>query len=243
MTAVTKRVLLVAKGDDGELYPLRVDPVTGYLHTDAVINVASLTVDSDVSDRSGRLLGRVTSIDSPVALDATTLAALENIGVTVSNPGLTDAQLRAVPVPVSGIVSTGLTQPLTDAQLRATRVPVDVEIDQPLTDAQLRAVAVPVSLSGTVATDMVDESTRLLGKETTATDLMRRCLKFEPVVGEEIRRDETVTDDYHGIAADGTATNATSWSVVRFYKDVTGKITRVRYRSGVAWDSRTVGWA
>lgn len=46
---------------------------------------------------------------------------------------LTDAQLRATPVPVSG--------PLTDTQLRAT--PVDVL--GPLTDAELRASAVPVS--------------------------------------------------------------------------------------------------
>ncbi len=36
--------------------------------------------------------------------------------VTVSNPGLTDTELRATPVPVSG--------PLTDAQLRASPVPV-----------------------------------------------------------------------------------------------------------------------
>jgi hypothetical protein len=36
--------------------------------------------------------------------------------VTVANPGLTDTQLRATAVPVSG--------PLTDAQLRATAVPI-----------------------------------------------------------------------------------------------------------------------
>lgn len=67
---------------------------------------------------------------------------------------LTDAQLRAVPVPVSGTVATGgltdaqlratpvdVVGPLTDAELRATPVPVS----GPLTDAQLRAVAVPVS--------------------------------------------------------------------------------------------------
>lgn len=43
----------------------------------------------------------------------------------VSGP-LTDAQLRATAVPVSGTVTanTGLTQPLTDTQLRATAVPV-----------------------------------------------------------------------------------------------------------------------
>lgn len=53
--------------------------------------------------------------------------------------GLTDAELRATPVPVSG--------PLTDTQLRAVAVPVSgtVTATGPLTDAQLRAVAVPVS--------------------------------------------------------------------------------------------------
>jgi hypothetical protein len=64
----------------------------------------------------------------------------------VVNTGLTDAQLRAAPVPVSGTVTanTGLTQPLTDTQLRASAVAVS----GPLTDTQLRASAVPVS--GTV---------------------------------------------------------------------------------------------
>lgn len=42
--------------------------------------------------------------------------------------GLTNAQLRATPVPISGTVTanTGLTQPLTDAQLRATAVPIEI---------------------------------------------------------------------------------------------------------------------
>jgi hypothetical protein len=64
---------------------------------------------------------------------------------------LTDTQLRATPVPVSG--------PLTDTQLRATPVPVSgtvsvsnfpatQPVSGPLTDAQLRATPVPVS--GTV---------------------------------------------------------------------------------------------
>lgn len=67
--------------------------------------------------------------------------------------GLTDAQLRATPVPISG--------PLTDAQLRAASVPISdgggsltvdgtfwqatQPVSGPLTDAQLRALAVPVS--------------------------------------------------------------------------------------------------
>lgn len=68
-----------------------------------------------------------------------------------------------------------------------------------------------------------------------------RVLKFEPLVGEEIRRDETLTDDYHGVAPDGSLTSAAVWSVARFYKTA-GLITRVRYRTGVVWDNRTAGW-
>ena len=69
-----------------------------------------------------------------VALDTATLAALETISVanfpamqtidgtvTVANPGLTDAQLRATPVPVSFLADEA---GLTDAQLRATPVPI-----------------------------------------------------------------------------------------------------------------------
>lgn len=52
---------------------------------------------------------------------------------------LTDAELRATALPVSG--------PVTDAQMRATALPVS----GPLTDGQLRATALPVS--GTLALD------------------------------------------------------------------------------------------
>lgn len=61
--------------------------------------------------------------------------------------GLTDTQLRATPVPISGTVTTG---GLTDTELRATPVPVS----GPLTDAQLRATPVPVT-SGSLATATV----------------------------------------------------------------------------------------
>ncbi|XAI95798.1 hypothetical protein [Microcystis phage Mae-JY24] len=66
--------------------------------------------------------------------------------------GLTDAQMRATPVPVSGTVvvtdgggSVTVDGPLTDAQLRATAVPITGAVTGPLTDAQLRASAVPMS--------------------------------------------------------------------------------------------------
>jgi hypothetical protein len=71
----------------------------------------------------------------------------------VSGP-LTDTQLRATAVPVSGTVTA--TGPLTDAQLRATAVPVS----GPLTDTQLRATAVPVSGTVTATGPLTDTQLR-----------------------------------------------------------------------------------
>ena len=76
--------------------------------------------------------------------------------VPVTGP-LTDAQLRASTVPISGTVTanTGLSQPLTDAQLRASAVPIsgtvtaNTGLTQPLTDTQLRATA--IQIEGTVS--------------------------------------------------------------------------------------------
>ena len=93
--------------------------------------------------------------------------------VPVSGP-LTDAELRATPVPISGTVTanTGLSQPLTDAQLRAAAVPVSgpltdaelrataITVTGPLTDAQLRASAVPVSPDVSRGTGNVDANTQ-----------------------------------------------------------------------------------
>lgn len=120
-----------------------------------------------------------------VALDAATIAAIKVISgaVSVTNfpatfpdghtQPLTDTQLRATAVPISGTVAT--TGGLTDTELRATPVPVATGLTQPttpadtqpvsaaslplptgaataanqqtdaLTDGQLRAAAVPVS--------------------------------------------------------------------------------------------------
>jgi hypothetical protein len=85
-------------------------------------------------------------------------AQLRASAVPVSGPA-TDAQLRATPLPVSGTLAVSGT--LTDAELRAVPVPVsgpqtDAEaratplpVSGPATDAQLRATPVPIS--GTVA--------------------------------------------------------------------------------------------
>lgn len=120
---------------------------------------------------------------STSALQTAGNASLVSIDSKLTSPlavtgPLTDAQLRATPVPISGTVSTG---GLTDAQLRASPVPVSqasqplptgaataanqateiaslasidskltspITVTGPLTDTQLRATPVPVS--GTV---------------------------------------------------------------------------------------------
>lgn len=81
------------------------------------------------------------------------IVALLTATLTVTGP-LTDAQLRATPVPVSGTVTAS--GPLTDAQLRATAVPVS----GPLTDAQLRATPVPVSGTVTASGPLTDAQLR-----------------------------------------------------------------------------------
>lgn len=83
-------------------------------------------------------------------LRATPVAISGTVAVSnLSSGGLTDAQLRATPVSVT--VTNPTDQGLTDAQLRASAVNVSGtvaisnQVSQPLTDAQLRATAVPVT--------------------------------------------------------------------------------------------------
>lgn len=168
-------------------------PVSGPL-TDAQLRAAVVPVSiTGAATAANQTTGNasLTSIDGKLpALDAgripvvlppggsgLTDTELRATAVPVSGP-LTDGQLRATPVPVSGTVAVNVG--LTDAQLRASAVPVS----GPLTDAQLRAAAVPVSGGAdhvlTFAGDKVDASgstvtanagtnlnTSLLGLETT----------------------------------------------------------------------------
>jgi hypothetical protein len=102
------------------------------------------------------------------------ISLVDAVGVAVAP--LTDAQLRAAPVPISGNVgvvgavevvndagnplpvsgTVTATGPLTDAQLRAAAVPVS----GPLTDGQLRATPVPVSGTVTASGPLTDAQLR-----------------------------------------------------------------------------------
>ena len=120
------------------------DEIAGVLHQRVKIGIGTDGSATDVSS------------SNPMPVTGTVTA---NTGLTQP---LTDVQLRAAAVPVSGTffqatqpvsiaASVPVTGPATDAQLRATPLPIsgtvtaNTGLSQPLTDAQLRASAVPVS--------------------------------------------------------------------------------------------------
>ena len=95
-----------------------------------------------------------------VSGSGTVISLLKAIAGASGGGGLTDAQLRATPVPVSG--------PLTDLQLRASAVAISgtvsisgtVPVSGPLTDTQLRATPVPVSGTVTATGPLTDAQLR-----------------------------------------------------------------------------------
>lgn len=105
-------------------------------------------------ERMPASLGQKTKANSfPVVLSS------DQDALAVTGP-LTDTQLRATPVPVSGSITT--TGPLTDTQLRATPVPVSgtVTASGPVTDTQIRATPLPVSGTVTASGPLTDTQLR-----------------------------------------------------------------------------------
>jgi len=112
---------------------------------------------------------------------ATDVSSTDPLPVEVSNfpsPGLTDDQLRAAPVPVSGVFWQG-TQPVSGTFWQATQpVSGTVTVANPtatgLTDTQLRASAVPVSGTFYQATQPVSVASLPLpaGAATEATAVL-----------------------------------------------------------------------
>lgn len=188
-----------------------------------------------------------------VAGDGTVVAILKAIAGGVGG-GLTDTELRATPVPVSGTltVNTGLTDvqlratpvpvsgALTDTELRATPVPVSgtLTVNTGLTDVQLRATPVPVSGTVTANTGL---SQPLTDAELRATPVPVSGTLVANPTGYVVRLDEaSSTITYVGQAVPGTATSAASWSIKRL--DSTSGLI-VLWGGGTAaftqiWDNR-----
>lgn len=91
--------------------------------TTAVTSAGLTNLDVALSTRTKPADQQHAIIDSGTVTTVSTVTAVTSITnpVAVTGP-LTDTQLRATPVPVSGTVTA--TGPLTDTQLRATAVPV-----------------------------------------------------------------------------------------------------------------------
>lgn len=110
------------------------------------------TASSGINGRLQRIAQRLTSLiglfptsvgQKNMAASFAVTCASDQTAISVStglSQPLTDTQLRATPVPVSGTVSTGLTQPLTDTQLRASPVSTSVSnfpVTQPISASSL----------------------------------------------------------------------------------------------------------
>lgn len=121
------------------------------------------------------------------------------VGTVTVTGALTDAQLRAAPVPISGTVTanTGLTQPITDTQLRVTPVNVAVSggavvalvdgdnpLVQPLTDVQLRATPVDTHVNGaefTFSANSVNSTTDNLAVGASFAGTVESVLTFPAI--------------------------------------------------------------
>lgn len=119
------------------------------------------TIDADTGSIDSKLntLGQKTSANSmPVVL------ASDQSTINVSGPFLTDAELRATPVPVSG--------PLTDAELRASAVPVSAaSLPLPSGASTLAEQQSQTSLLTTIDADTGSIDTKLTTTNTELADV------------------------------------------------------------------------
>lgn len=103
------------------------------------------------------------------------------------------------------------------------------------------ASSLPLPTGASTLAEQQTQTTSLSARNNAFATLMNA---LPDTTGKEVRMDDVAAGDlYIGRNTDGTSTATASWEVVRIYRNaVTAKIERVRYRTGVAWDSRTAGW-
>lgn len=150
----------------------------------------TVTVANPTTNPETGLAKDGTDISSPTAMPAggvgirgwlsaiwTKLNGTITISGAVTTGGLTDTQLRATAVPVSGTV-TATTGGLTDTQLRATAVPVSgtVTASGPLTDTQLRATPPSVKQSTAATATLATVAASATSVTLQASNSSRRGL-------------------------------------------------------------------
>lgn len=165
---------------------MALENILGDLALNETLVATNVKLDTVISELSQKLepggevslsVNTLTSLESVTALisnlpsdfpDANVLAKLEAIRVLLAgqlsvNIGLTNAELRNSPIPISGTVTanTGLSQPITDAQLRASSLPVSLaSIPIPIgASTESKQIETINSLASILAVDFAKEAT------------------------------------------------------------------------------------
>ena len=214
------------------------------------LNVAAAAIQSAVQSLNTKTTAVNTgAIAGTVALDAPTLAALENTTVStgLAQP-LTDAQIRASALPVTGTVA--LDAPSL-AALETISITGTVPVSGPLTDAQIRASALPISaaalpLPSGAATETTISALQTLLTTIAGTIALHNATFVDGSPGQLIlgkRRDGDST-----LVADGDLNTFNMDEEGRLkvsskpasYPDITGDITAVQATIGTPVAGGTV---
>ena len=111
-------------------------------------------------------------VTQPISVSALPLPIGAATSANQQTNAITDLQIRATPLVISGNVVTG---GLTNAEIRATALPISGTVNtgllQGITDTQIRASALPVSLASTTITGTV-ATTALTDTQIRATPLL-----------------------------------------------------------------------
>jgi hypothetical protein len=183
----------------------------------------------------------VNGTDNPFSSDlAGNLRVTFGGTVAVSGP-LTDAQLRATAVPVSGTFWQA-TQPVSGTFWQATQpvsIAASVAVTGPLTDTQLRATAVPVSGTFWQATQPVSgtfwQATQPVSGPLTDTQLRATAV---PVSGTFWQATQPISGTVTANAGTGTfAVSGTFWQATQ---PVSGPLTDAQLRATAVPVSGTV---
>jgi len=149
--------------------------------------------------------------------------------VTSTDP-LTDSQLRATAVPVSGTVTanTGLTQPLTDTQLRASAVPVSGTFFQATQPVSAASLPLPSGAATETTLSSIDGKLGSLGQKTMANSapvVIASDQSAIPITGSITASNPSVGTTGSAVPASGTLIGGTDGTNLRGIKtDASGEL-------------------
>lgn len=192
---------------------------------------------SDVRARLDSLLLRVgpQGADTLIGLLAALLAELERkANVTETQPVSISGALS---LPAGAATSAGQ----ADALTRLNRIADS--LDDATADTVLALLREANATLRTRATENTLIEVRDDLRTTEAEADFERVAKARPRTGEELRFDDVLAGAlYIGAAPEGTGTGVEVWRIVKYDRTATGAVTRMRYKSNVAWDQRATLW-